>query len=632
MSSDNSQKPSTSSPPSNPSSASSSVSSDDLSSSSLKSDTLNDITSTIEPPQTDLKNNDDYNISSSSDEFAHCPLLSLPIEILQEIILHLEVKDVLNLGATNSHMKSLLIDDRNHIWSTLFRRDFSSDDTSVPKPYDSFLDLYINGLAPFYWLKTALWIDDDTPFGDVYITKYSHEHGSLCLYKLLCRNTLPQNAPPPPNVTITHHHHVPNVQNQQQAQQQGQQQPEQQQQQQNPPQNPQQHIHTDHNNNQVVSTSVFLSSANNMTFNTRITVATGTPNDLRNPNAGNNPQQLPSDSSITIYPNNGNIVAFGPYVNLNDFINRDEQTGMWKFKSKIGALVGIFRASAIAPQNLNRSMSVWPPFKIPANDRTRNTSTNNFLGHYGSPFPTVTTTTTPNQPGAPVTTTTTTTTTTNTTQNGATTVRISRSNNNTTTITTTISSPAQHRPAMPAAMFPIPQHGNGIRFNINNHIANVHNAHTNIQNHFRSMSPMSPPSSASPTSPTSPTSGSSSSSSSSGSFVEPSPDLFRLQRFFNMERVFGKVETLSRLDEELYTATEEFPYRGVWVSGRSSEFQLFHQPTKHSLEAIKLTGTKYYIMIDLLNFFSPLFHSLTISFRWNSCPTRRIQFYYFQSK
>ncbi|KAF3909192.1 hypothetical protein ABW20_dc0101483 [Dactylellina cionopaga] len=84
-------------------------------------------------------------------------------------------------------------------------------------------------------------------------------------------------------------------------------------------------------------------------------------------------------------------------------------------------------------------------------------------------------------------------------------------------------------------------------------------------------------------------------------------------------RMGEKVETFSELDEELWTPTREYPYRGIWIgmynlpvstkpekspfsnmpiSGNytphSPEFLLFHQPTTTSsqkrLEVIKLTG------------------------------------------
>ncbi|KAK6527161.1 hypothetical protein TWF281_010354 [Arthrobotrys megalospora] len=65
----------------------------------------------------------------------------------------------------------------------------------------------------------------------------------------------------------------------------------------------------------------------------------------------------------------------------------------------------------------------------------------------------------------------------------------------------------------------------------------------------------------------------------------------------NRFRMGERVETFAELDEELWTPTPEYPYRGIWVGDfgpHGAEFLLFHQPTTSSsqkrLEVIKLTG------------------------------------------
>lgn len=55
----------------------------------------------------------------------------------------------------------------------------------------------------------------------------------------------------------------------------------------------------------------------------------------------------------------------------------------------------------------------------------------------------------------------------------------------------------------------------------------------------------------------------------------------------------GEGEMFSALDKELYTPDKEHPYRGLWVGDFGSngcEFTLLHQPDRHRLEAIKITG------------------------------------------
>ncbi|KAK6538658.1 hypothetical protein TWF694_010235 [Orbilia ellipsospora] len=85
----------------------------------------------------------------------------------------------------------------------------------------------------------------------------------------------------------------------------------------------------------------------------------------------------------------------------------------------------------------------------------------------------------------------------------------------------------------------------------------------------------------------------------------PSDKAFRLRRWAVLGdpsgdiegrfRMGERVETFAELDEVLWTPTEEYPYRGIWIGNSSPpEFHLFHQPDTSSprkrLEVIKLTG------------------------------------------
>lgn len=76
------------------------------------------------------------------------------------------------------------------------------------------------------------------------------------------------------------------------------------------------------------------------------------------------------------------VNPFGPYVELSGSTRYDKDSSMWKYPRSGGAIIGVMRATALKPERISRSMSVWPPFNIPAADRTRNTSSNNFGGHY----------------------------------------------------------------------------------------------------------------------------------------------------------------------------------------------------------------------------------------------------------
>lgn len=82
----------------------------------------------------------------------------------------------------------------------------------------------------------------------------------------------------------------------------------------------------------------------------------------------------------------------------------------------------------------------------------------------------------------------------------------------------------------------------------------------------------------------------------------------------NRFRMGERVETFAELDEELWTPTPEYPYRGIWVGDygpHGAEFLLFHQPTTSSsrkrLEIVKLTGDpnvprgEYTLIVDDLS-------------------------------
>lgn len=324
------------------------------------------------------------------------PIYILPIEILHQIISCLDVKDIIALASTSKTLKASLLDNPDGIWRILCRRDLYVADPVPPHPYVSFWDLYVHAVTPFHWIKSSLWIGDSVPFGDVYITKYDRQSGSLALFKLLCRDSDPNN-----DGTGTGF----DTQTQQNDNEQAQ----------------------NVNNHRVVSTSTFLhvnvngpnanNNANPGGRTTQTVVSRFQEPISGNRGGGRQVRQLPSNPDITYYPEQGYALTFGPYICLNKFSERDGRTGMWKFPFRTndgtdssndsnrptgtndqtsnnnnnnaiykGPHMGLLRAVAIPESALDTRMSVWPPFTIPAHDRTRNASVNNFMGHYDPPF------------------------------------------------------------------------------------------------------------------------------------------------------------------------------------------------------------------------------------------------------
>lgn len=310
-------------------------------------------------------------------------IYKLPNEVLHQIVSQLDVKDIIALASTSKTLKALLLDDPDGVWKLLCRRDLHVADSVPPSPYRSFWDLYVHAVTPFHWVKSSLWIGDSIPFGDVYLTKYDRQTGSLALFKLLCRDSDPNNDGTGTVLIIN------NNSDQDQNQQQ-------------PP----------HTENHLVATSVFFqtNAANPNDNQDNRTMVT----QFREPISGNRGggrqvRQLPSDPDISYYPEQGYALAFGPYICLNKFSERDARTGMWKFPFRTeadsnqgtyqqssfgntnspetykGPYMGLLRAVAVPSSSLDCRMNVWPPFTIPASDRTRNTSVNDFMGHYNPP-------------------------------------------------------------------------------------------------------------------------------------------------------------------------------------------------------------------------------------------------------
>lgn len=542
-------------------------------------------------------------------------LYSLPPEILLEIINNLDVKDIISLGSTNKHFKSLILDDPNRIWRLVCKRDLFLDPSNSLGSYDSYLDLLKNGIGPFHWLKTDLWINDITPFGDLYMTKYDEKQGCLGLYKVLYKDTNEPNNPPQRNVRVIHIH-----------------------------------------NNNIITTQV--THTDNNTVRTNITVNSNGRAANQNRTAQTTGSPLASDPDIKVYSKNGTPYLFGPILHFNKFQSREEKQGMWIYSTTDGSYIGIFRACAIRQNRLNQSMSLWPPFTIPARDRTRNISINNFMGHYEPPFlgigssssdmarahaehinnahgnipqnffhetsqhhipvahPGVHPMPGPHQrqqyhpphptgvsiqPGAVP----------NLNHNAirishriSNQINIPRNNSNSTGVSLNINNVSRAT-----------ANSNG---NVNHVFTNTrqspitHNITTTISSNGQTTTRTTVTSSSNQAQTsssvtdngedTSSPSDSSESSSNDNSSIDsphvvptatiPSPDLFRFQRFQNLTRVYGKVQTMARLNRDLYSSTEQFPYRGIWVSSMHSQIHLFHQPqdNPNRLEAVKITG------------------------------------------
>lgn len=223
-------------------------------------------------------------------------LHTLPLELVERILCHLDGADLIMLATTCTELRKIILDS-DAVWKILIARDFG---TKTYKPYNSAFELY-SSLSDFRWLNSSIWFGDNVQFGSLLVSRYNSVTGTMCLHRLL---SILQ--------TTTR----------------GQ---------------------RDRNSSSIFSNNSYVSLNN------------------RFPKAK----------------------LFGPYVELGNKTKYDKTSGMWTYPRNGGAIMGIMRVAALLPSRINRSMSVWPPFTLKATDRTRNTSTNHFSGHYvpGSTIP-----------------------------------------------------------------------------------------------------------------------------------------------------------------------------------------------------------------------------------------------------
>lgn len=89
---------------------------------------------------------------------------------------------------------------------------------------------------------------------------------------------------------------------------------------------------------------------------------------------GENPLVTISEREMVITP-----IFYAEYNSGTEYIT---SKGIWKYSAPNRLAVGLLRVAPLDPKRLWPGMKVWPPFKVPAPDRTRNVSLNNFDGHY----------------------------------------------------------------------------------------------------------------------------------------------------------------------------------------------------------------------------------------------------------
>lgn len=97
---------------------------------------------------------------------------------------------------------------------------------------------------------------------------------------------------------------------------------------------------------------------------------------------GSDPGPPFSENPLVETSNRKFEVKLVTYVKLNRSCTYNARSGMWEYHRDRGAVIGVTRVAALDPRRIQRNMSVWPPFTIPALDRARNVSRCNFEGHY----------------------------------------------------------------------------------------------------------------------------------------------------------------------------------------------------------------------------------------------------------
>ncbi|KAF7949376.1 uncharacterized protein EAE97_002885 [Botrytis byssoidea] len=117
-------------------------------------------------------------------------LARLPVEILRQVSSYLSPCDLINLGKSCKILYD--ITETDSLWRHLVQENVPGIKLNSPFPCESFKKLYQSHDPHWFLTKNKLWFGDSDYYGQLMISKYNPENGSIGLYRLLTQRSTPQ--------------------------------------------------------------------------------------------------------------------------------------------------------------------------------------------------------------------------------------------------------------------------------------------------------------------------------------------------------------------------------------------------------------------------------------------------------
>ncbi|ESZ99202.1 hypothetical protein SBOR_0409 [Sclerotinia borealis F-4128] len=119
-------------------------------------------------------------------------LAHLPVELIRQISSYLSPCDLIKFGKTCKTLSEVAKTD--FLWRRLVQENVPGINLDSPSPCESFKELYKAHDPHWFLTKNKIWFADVPNFGQLIISKYHPETGSIRLHRLMAQRSPPQFA------------------------------------------------------------------------------------------------------------------------------------------------------------------------------------------------------------------------------------------------------------------------------------------------------------------------------------------------------------------------------------------------------------------------------------------------------
>ncbi|KAH9826871.1 F-box domain containing protein [Teratosphaeria destructans] len=104
-------------------------------------------------------------------------LLTLPAELLQHILAHLDPVDLAHVAQTSRALLAHSYDDQ--LWQPLINRHLPHHPVSHPRPLATYRDLFVAHQPRWFLPQHRLWFSNSYPHGKLLLARYDAHTGSI---------------------------------------------------------------------------------------------------------------------------------------------------------------------------------------------------------------------------------------------------------------------------------------------------------------------------------------------------------------------------------------------------------------------------------------------------------------------